>query len=150
MRIELTGAAVGMASVLLLASTVAAHADDTENLRSAVNQVRAGTSCGAYRADPIAEQVADKVNNSTQKYLDHTATEVPITDPMPGLKILGYPGTRATLLQGASRDEAESIKALILQGYEKLPDCSYTDIGVSTQVNSTTGYVLTAVVLAGA
>lgn len=150
MRIEFPGVAIGMASVLLVASTVPAHADQTENLRSAVDQVRAGTSCGAFRSDSIAEQVAAEANNSTQEYLDHTATQVPITDPLPGLKILGYPGSRATLIQGASRDEAAAIKVLILQGFDKLPDCSYTDIGVSTQVNPATGYVLTAVVLAGA
>lgn len=149
MRKELAASAVGMALAFSASPAAPAHADRTENLRSAVEQARAGTSCGALRTDPIAEQAAARVNRSTQDYLDHTATDVPITDPLPGLKILGYGGGRATLLQGASRDEAEAIKALILQGYAKIPDCSYTDFGVDTQINEPTGYVLTAVVLAG-
>jgi len=127
-----------------------ARADATENLRSAVEQARAGTSCGALRPDPVADQVAAKINQSTQDYMEHRATQTPLYDPLTGLKILGYGGSKASLLQGASKSDADSIKALILQGYNKIPDCAYSDIGANMQQNERTGYWLTVVVLAGA
>jgi hypothetical protein len=127
-----------------------ARADATENLRSAVEQARAGTSCGALRPDPVVDQVAAKINQSTQDYMEHRATQTPLYDPLTGLKILGYGGSKASLLQGASKSDADSIKALILQGYNKIPDCAYSDIGANMQQNERTGYWLTVVVLAGA
>ncbi len=128
----------------------AARADATENLRSAVTQARGATSCGGLRPDPIADQVAAKINQSTQDYMEHRATQTPLYDPLTGLKILGYGGSKAGLLQGASLSDADSIKALILQGYNKIPDCTFTDIGANMQQNERTGYWLTVVVLAGA
>ena len=148
------GTAPVIAIVTILAIVFApaptARADATDNLRSAVAQVRAGTSCGALRANPVADQVAAKINQSTQDYMEHQATQTPITDPLTGLKILGYPGSKASLLQGASTDYSDSIKALMLQGYNKIPDCAYTDFGANMQQNERTGYWLTVVVLAGA
>jgi hypothetical protein len=126
-----------------------AHADATENLLSAVAQARAGTSCGALRPDPVVDQVAAKINQSTQDYMEHRATQTPLYDPLTGLKILGYRGSKASLLQGASTSDADSIKALILQGYNKIPDCTFADVGANMQQNERTGYWLTAVVLAG-
>lgn len=140
----MTVVAIGIAPV------PAARADATANLRLAVAQVRAATSCPALSSSPVVDQVAAKINQSTQNYMDHQATQTPITDPLTGLKILGYPGAKASLLQGASTDDADSIKALILQGYDKIPDCAYTDIGANMQQNERTGYWLTVVVLAGA
>lgn len=147
-----TASAMAMITLVGLAvvPVPAARADATDNLRSAVAQVRAGTSCGALRSDPVADQVAAKINQSTQDYMEHRATQTPIDDPLTGLKILGYKGNKAALLQGASLADADSIKALILQGYDKLPDCAYTDFGANMQQNERTGYWLTAVVLAGA
>lgn len=145
--------APAMATATLLTIGIApaplAGADATDNLRSAVAQARAGTSCGALHSDPVADQVAAKINRSTQNYIEHEATQTPLTDPLTGLKILGYRGSKATLLQGASTNHADSIKALILQGYNKIPDCSYQDFGANIQQNERTGYWLTAVVLAG-
>ncbi len=145
-----SSASIVLLVIVGLVPAPAARADATDNLRSAVAQVRAGTSCGALRPDPVIDQVAAKVNQSTQNYMEHQATQTPITDPITGLKILGYQGNKASLLQGASTADADSIKALILQGYDKIPDCSYTDIGANMQQNERTGYWLTAVVLAGA
>jgi hypothetical protein len=150
MRRKIGACAAGIALAFWASPIAPAVADQTANLRSAVQQARAGTSCGALRTDSIAEQVAARVNRSTVDYMNHTATDVPISDPLPGLKILGYGGSHATLVQGASRDEAESIKSLILLGYDKIPNCAYTDFGVDTRTDESTGYVLTAVVLAGA
>ncbi len=126
-----------------------ALADPADNLRSAVQQVRAGTSCGALDSDPIAEQAATTINDSTEDYLNHDANQIPISDPLPGLKILGYPGSKGIVLQGASKPDDWSIKALLLQGYDKIPDCSYTDFGADMRLYEPTGVWLTAVVLAG-
>lgn len=127
-----------------------AVADSTETLRSAIVQARAGTSCGPLKSNPIVDQAAAKINQSTQDYLNHTANQIPITDPVPGLKILGYPGGHATAIQGAAQSGAISIKALLLQGFDKIPNCSYRDFGVNMQRNEASGYELTVAVLAGA
>lgn len=140
-------------AMLITASVLhapAASADPAANLRSAVTQMRAGTSCGPLRSNPIVEDVAYRINKSTQDYLNHAATQVPVTDALPGLKILGYPGNKAALLQGASKEEAKAIKGLLLQGYDKVPDCSYTEFGTNAMYNEASGYLLTVVVLAGA
>ncbi len=128
-----------------------ALADSVANLKDAVAQARGGTSCGPLRSDPVVEQVAEKINRSTNDWLDHTATQVPIEDPLPGLKILGYGGgSKAKLLQGAARTDADAIKGMLLEGLDAIPDCSYTDFGASMLRNEASDHYLTAVVLAGA
>jgi hypothetical protein len=67
---------------------------------------------------------------------------------MPLLKDLGYGGTASAMLVGAGSTSADSIKALLLQGYLKIPDCSYVDYGVSSLRNASKDMILTAVVLA--
>ncbi len=126
-----------------------ALADSASNLREALTSARGGMSCGPLHSDPVVEQVAAKINQSTEDYLDHTATQVPIEDPLPGLKILGY-GGKAKLIQGAGKTEADAIKGLLLEGYDKIPDCSYTAYGASMQRNERTDWYLAVVVLAGA
>jgi hypothetical protein len=127
-----------------------ALADSAANLSDALGSARAGTSCGPLRLDPVVQQVADKVNQSDQDWLDHTATQVPITDPLPGLKILGYRGGKANAVRGAGKTEANAIKGMLLEGYNRIPDCSYTDYGASMLRNDRTGWYLATVVLAGA
>ncbi|MDT5138003.1 MAG: hypothetical protein QOD58_2265, partial [Mycobacterium sp.] len=39
---------------------------------------------------------------------------------------------------------------LLLEGYDKVPDCTYTDFGASAITDQTSGRILMAVVLAGA
>lgn len=134
------------------ASTVLAPpalADQVATFKDAVASSRSGTSCGPLHYNPIVEQAADIVNRSTDAYLNHTATHVPIADPLPGLKDLGYGGNKATLLRGAHRNPADAIKGALLEGHAAIPDCSYTDYGVSMFRNVKSGYNLTAVVLAG-
>jgi hypothetical protein len=87
---------------------------------------------------------------SISDWLDHNATHVPIKDPMPGLKELGYHGSKSLLLAGSSqKGEADAIKGLLLEGYEAILDCSYIDAGFSLLRNQRTGNVLAATVLAG-
>jgi hypothetical protein len=118
-------------------------------LKDAVMQARAGSSCGPLRYNPIAEQVADISNQSQTKYIDHTARDKPIADPRPGLQDLGYHGSKGVLLLGAAKNMNDSVRAALLQGFIPLPDCSYTDFGVSMLYNETKSYYLTSIVLAG-
>lgn len=139
-------------SVALCASIVLAppvRADSAALAKDAIASLRRGTSCAALRDNPIVEQAADVINRSTDDYLNHTATRTPIDDPLPGLKDLGYPGTKAVLLLGSHPNEADALKGALLEGYAAIPDCSYTDYGVSVRRNESTDYSLISIVLAG-
>ncbi|WP_155765560.1 hypothetical protein [Mycobacterium colombiense] len=125
-------------------------ADSVATFRDVLSQARSGTSCGQLRSDPVVEQVAEKINRMTDDWLNHTGTQVPTDDPLPGLKILGYGGNKATLLRGAGKTEADAIKGVLLEGYKAIPDCSYTSYGVSMMRNDVSDHYLTAAVLAGA
>jgi hypothetical protein len=145
-----------LSSVALVIAALAANlslapsakADPVDSLRNAVTQLRA-PSCGGLRVDPIVEHAALDVNRSTQAWVDHTARAVPVPDPVPLLKDLGYTGGKAAMIFGAGNVDAAAIEGLLLQGYDKIPDCSYTDYGASVIRDQTTGYVLMTVVLAG-
>lgn len=126
-----------------------ALADSAANFKDAVASARGETTCGPLRYTAVVEQAAEIINRSTDDYLSHVATSIPIDDPREGLKDLGYRGTKAILLRGNSKDEALAIKGALLEGYAAIPDCSYTDFGLSMRRNEATGYVLTSLVLAG-
>lgn len=142
-----------MVTLMVLAAafslTPCAHADPEADLREAVASARSGTSCGSLRDNPVVEQVAQIINRSTDDYLNQAATRVPILDPLEGLKDLGYAGTKAHLLSGAGKTDAIAIHGALLQGFSAIPDCSYTDFGLSMRRNDKTGYNLASVVLAG-
>ncbi|MGV0837854.1 hypothetical protein [Mycolicibacterium thermoresistibile] len=133
-------------------------ADPPSDLREAFAAARAGTSCGPLRYDSMVEEAARVFNKMTDDYLNQDATRVQnkdttpgsIPDPLPGLRILGYGGTKAYLLQGAQRDVSRAIKAALLQGQalNKISDCSYADFGVDMRFNKRSGYHLAAVVFA--
>ena len=146
--------AAPLVSLTVLAATLfftpSALAAPEDTLRDAVASARSGAPCGSLRHNPVVEQVAQTINRSTDDYLNHVATRVPILDPLEGLKDLGYGGTKARLLQGADKSDAVAIEAAILQGSSAIPDCSYTDFGLSMRRNEPTGYNLASVVLAGA
>jgi hypothetical protein len=127
-----------------------AFADSAADLIDAVAAARSGTSCKPLSDNPVVGQVAAIINKSTDDYLEHVATQVPLADPLPGLKDLGYPGDKAVVLQGARPIEADAIKGTLLEGFAAIPDCSYTDFGVDVRRNESTGYSLVSVVLAGA
>jgi hypothetical protein len=137
-----------MCSGFLLAPQ--AFADSAADLIDAVVAARSGTSCKPLSDSPVVGQVAAIINKSTDDYLEHVATQVPLADPLPGLKDLGYPGDKAVVLQGARPIEGNAIKGMLLEGFAAIPDCSYTDFGVDVRRNESTGYSLVSVVLAGA
>jgi hypothetical protein len=143
----------GMAMVAIAFTTVGfavappAAADSTDSLRAAVAAAR-GTACGPLRSDPVVDQAAEGINETTNKWIDHAARAVPEADALPVLKDLGYGGSKAAILSSAANDDGDAIKGLILQGFAKIPDCSYTDVGVSTMYNTTKDMILMTVVLA--
>jgi hypothetical protein len=144
-------ASAAVAAVLLGASVALAPSavgDTADSLRAAVTQLR-GSSCGGLRSNPIVEQAALNVNQSTDKWVDFTARAVPVPDAVPLLKDLGYGGSKAAMVFGAGQTEARAMKGLLLEGYKDIPDCSYTDFGASVLTNQTNGNFLMAVVLAG-
>jgi hypothetical protein len=126
----------------------AAVADSTDSLTAALMATRAA-SCAPLRANPIVQQAADEVNDSNDKWLNHAARAVPVPDAMPLLQDLGYGGTKSVILLGAGSTPADAIKTLLLQGYLKIPDCSYVDFGASSLHNASKDMIVTAVVLAG-
>jgi hypothetical protein len=123
-------------------------ADSADSLRAAVAAAR-GAACGPLQSDPVIDQAAGDVNETTDKWINNAARAVPETDALSLLKDLGYGGSKAAILSGAATTDANSIKALLLQGYTKIPDCSYTAFGVSALYNAKKDMILTTVVLAG-
>jgi hypothetical protein len=127
-----------------------AGADAADIVKNAVTAARAGSSCAPLRSDPTVQRVAEVINKSFKDWLDHTATHAPIEDPMPGLKELGYRGSKGVYIGGASvKSQAEAIKAALLEGYALIPNCSYSDIGATMLLDEGSGQNLVAVVLAG-
>ena len=136
------------ATVVSVSSSPSAYADDNDDLSAAVATVR-GTACGPLRHNPVAEQAAAAINESTDKWINHESVAPPESfDAMPLLKDLGYGGTKSAILAGASESSGKSIKGLLIQGYRTIPDCSYSDFGTSVLYNAKKNLVLTAVVLA--
>ena len=140
-----------VAVLALMAASVSAMpsatADPADSLAAAVMAAR-GVSCAPLTPNPIVQQAAADINDSTDKWIDHTARAAPVTNATPLLKDLGYGGSKSTILVGAGHTSADSIKALMLQGYSKIPDCSYLDYGVNSLHNDSKDMILTAVVLA--
>jgi hypothetical protein len=147
----LAGLAVSVAPV--------SAAEPTAELKSSVDSAR-GTSCPALRSDPILNQVAQRANLSTDSFIGFTSRSQPLgspnADPMPALHELGYPATKAKLLAGYGDPAVEGYGDIaakasygaVLQGYEAIPDCSYTSIGVDLLTNPSKGYALATVILA--
>lgn len=125
-----------------------AAADATDSLRAAVAAAR-GTACGPLRSDPVIDQAAAEINQTTDRWINLASRAVPETDPLTPLKDLGYGGSKATTLSGAAKTDGDAIKATILQGWAKFPDCAYTDFGANAMYNAKKDMILTTVVLAG-
>ena len=120
-------------SVLLAPNAVAQPAPE---LAQVVTAVRSSSSCPPLKYNATVEHAAEIVNQSTYAYLNHTAENVPADDPHPTaiVKDLGINSSRVLSLQGAAHDEAGAIKGVLLEGRNAIPDCSYTDFGVSLRI----------------
>lgn len=134
-------------TVVGVALSPSASADATESLREAVAAARPA-GCAPLRADPVIDEAAREINETTNRWINNTARAVPETNALPVLKDLGYNGTKASILSGAAPAAANAIKVTLIQGFKELPDCSYKDFGVSTMYNAKKDMILTTVVLA--
>ncbi|MEZ0355254.1 hypothetical protein [Mycobacterium sp. SA01] len=146
-RVRIT---TGMLATALSLTSVcmapAALADSTDLLRAAVAAARPA-AC-PLRSNPVVDQAAEEINQTTDRWINNAARAVPETNALTVLRDLGYDGTTASILSGAATAPANAIKATLLQGFDKLPDCSYKDFGVSTLYNAKKDMTLTTVVLA--
>ncbi len=120
-------------------------------VRQAVVDVRGAASCAPLNYNPTVEHAADIVNRSTYTFLDHTAQNVPADDPHPMaiVKDLGIKAKNASSFQGAAHNQSDAIKGVILEGRNAIPDCSYTDFGVSLLHEPESDFTLAVVVLVG-
>jgi hypothetical protein len=141
------------ATMLVLAAGIvlapAVRADPAPDIQDAVASLRGGSSCPPLHYDPVVEQAAATIARVNAGYVNHTGTTEPVADAVPGLKDLGYGGNKATILQGSAPDHGDSVKAMLLEGYAALRDCSYTDFGVDVRSDDATGITYSALVLAG-
>jgi hypothetical protein len=141
------------AAVLAVSLAPTSTADATANLRSRVDSSHGAAGCAPYEPDPVLEELAQRNTAETDTYLGHTARLAPFENTLnkPLMDLLrdkDYNASKAYLLVGYGHNEADSINALLLQGAEYLPDCTYTKYGVNALTNDSQGYVLTAVILA--
>lgn len=147
-------AAVAIPTVAaMLIPVPSASADSIADLRSAVSARRG--NCPALLADPILDQVAQNANLQTQKYINHTARFVPMTDPMPMLRQLSYPAGKAKLLAGFADVHKfpdapqKAVYGAALFGAENIPDCTYNRYGADVITDAETGMTTASIVLAG-
>lgn len=143
------GMCLASTALMIVSASVApsARADTGDDLRAATAAAHR-TACGPLRSDPTIDQAAEAINETTDKWINNASRAVPETDALPLLKELGYGGSKAAILSGAAQDGGDAIRALLLQGFAKIPDCSYTDFGVSSLYNAKKDLILTTVVLA--
>jgi hypothetical protein len=134
-------------TIVSISLAQSAKADTGDDLRAAIAAAH-GTACGPLRSNPLIDQATTAINGTTDKWINNASRAVPDTDPLALLKDLGYGGSKAATLSGASANGGDAIKALLLQGFAKIPDCSYTDYGVSAIYNAKKDLILTTVVLA--
>jgi len=140
-----------LVAISLLSVTTAtappAAADPLSRLTSAVDAIRSGSPCPPLQSDPLVQRGAQMGMQATSDYISHRSAAVPFTDPMPALKTIGYTGSKALLLSGYGSDETDAIHGLVLEGRELIPNCSYTQYGVSA-ARDDAGFNLASVVLA--
>lgn len=136
-----------VATVLAISVAPPSSADSTAELASQVTASRGG--CAPLRSDPVLNDVASRANNETHAYIEHTARFVPFEDPMPVLRGLGYQAGKAKLLAGYGDSDARAIHGVTVQGWQAIPDCSFTRYGANVFDDPNGGYALAALVLAG-
>jgi hypothetical protein len=137
--------ALGVATATVMARPV--MADPGSTLTSAVDTVRSASQCPPLQSDPLVERAAQMATQTTSDYISHRSAAVPFTDPMPALKTIGYTGKTALLVSGYGTSEADAVHGVLLEGRELIPNCSYTQYGVSA-TRDDGGFNLASLVLA--
>lgn len=136
-----------LAIVVSVALAPAAAADDVGDLKAQVDAGRGG--CPPLQPDPTLDGVAQRANDQTQSYIEHTARFIPFEDPMPVLHDLGYPAAKAKLIPGYGDAAVKAIHGVTVAGWQAIPDCSYTKYGLNMLTGADGAYVLAALVLVG-
>jgi hypothetical protein len=128
-----------------------AAADPTANLKSQVDSARGSTGCPPLQRDPVLDGVAQRANRETEGYVAHTARFTPLEDPTQALRDLGYKARKTQLLAGYGDVDGDfedkAIRGAVMQGYDVIPDCTYTKYGVAVLSNALAKYAISAVVL---
>jgi hypothetical protein len=137
--------ALAVATATVMAPPV--MADPGSTLTSAVDTVRSASQCPPLQSDPLVERAAQMATQTTSDYISHRSAAVPFTDPMPALKTIGYTGKTALLVSGYGTSEADAVHGVLLEGRELIPNCSYTQYGVSA-TRDDGGFNLASLVLA--
>ena len=122
--------ALGVATATVMARPV--MADPGSTLTSAVDTVRSASQCPPLHSDPLVERAAHMATQTTSDYISHRSAAVPFTDPMPALKTIGYTGKTALLVSGYGTSETDAVHGVLLEARDLIPNCSYTQYGVSS------------------
>jgi len=107
-------------------------ADPVSTLTSAVDTVRSASQCPPLQSDPLVVRAAQMATQQTSDYVSHRSAAVPFTDPMPALKTIGYTGKTALLVSGYGMSETDAVHGVLLEARDLIPNCSYTQYGVSS------------------
>lgn len=128
-----TGVVLGVVLACAVApgSPATAIAAPSSEVVAAVDTIRKGSSCGAFRSDPVVQRTADLALQESSDYKNFRSAAVPFDDPIPALKTAGFTGNKAILLSGFGFDDASALRGALLQGHEAFLDCSYSLIGAS-------------------
>lgn len=147
------------AGLMAIVLAPASAADHTTELRSAIAAARG--ACPPLQADAVLDSLALRANSEMQSYAQHTARFIPFETPqlLPILREMDYAAGKAKLLVGYGDSvprrsapptrEGKAILGVVTEGYEFIPDCTYTKFGASAIENRSEGYVLAVSVLAG-
>jgi hypothetical protein len=149
-RVALSATAMAICATFLAPISAA---DPTAHLKSEIDAARSESGCPPLRADPVLNNVSQRVAREVDDYIRHTARALPTAgenDLVPtgtgGLSRVmresGYPTNRLKLLSGygdyrtggTGDNESKAIEAAVLQGlgFEALTDCArYTKYGLS-------------------
>ena len=123
-----------------------AHADAATQLTTAVQSLR--SNCPPLQFDPLVQRASELMMRQTDDYIAHREPYVPLSDPLPALRTIGYTGQRAQLLSGYGTTESDAIHGLLLQAPGVVDDCVFSRVGVATMRDDEGGFVLTSVVIA--
>ena len=137
--------ALAVATATVMAPPV--MADPGSTLTIAVDTVRSASQCPPLQSDPLVERAAQMATQTTSDYISHRSAAVPFTDPMPALKTIGYTGKTALLVSGYGMSETDAVHGVLLEARDLIPNCSYTQYGVSS-TRDDGGFNLASLVLA--
>ncbi|QVI27217.1 hypothetical protein MN2019_23855 [Mycolicibacterium neoaurum] len=127
-----------------------AAAEPADALSGALLAARTDAPCAQLAIDSHAMTAAEVIGRSNDNYIRFEARDVPIADPLPLLRELGFGGAKSYVLQGSYPTLEGAVRGAVLQGFAAIPDCGFTAFGASTLFNTIRSEYITTVVLVGA